>query len=94
MSCGDSRRWPGAQTRAVSWSPIPRARANQTPCLRFSLDTGEKRQLTDPQHPVAGDTDPAVSPDGSWLVFRRNAWLPFIGDLYRLPLGRGLVATG
>ena len=37
-----------------------------------SLETGEKRQLTNPQPPAAGDTNPAVSPDGSWLVFRRN----------------------
>jgi Tol biopolymer transport system component len=58
-----------------------------------SLESGEKRRLTDPQHPVAGDTDAAVSPDGRWLVFRRNAG-PFNGELYRLPLGRGLIATG
>ena len=58
-----------------------------------SLESGEKRQLTDSQHQVAGDTDPAVSPDGSWLVFRRNV-APFLGELYRLPLGRGLIATG
>jgi Tol biopolymer transport system component len=51
-----------------------------------SLESGEKRQLTFPQYPVVGDTDPAVSPDGRWLVFRRNA-APFIGELYRLPLG-------
>ena len=38
-----------------------------------SLETGEKRQLTNPQPPAMGDTNPAVSPDGSWLVFRRNA---------------------
>ena len=37
-----------------------------------SLETGEKRQLTHPQPPAPGDTNPAVSPDGSWLVFRRQ----------------------
>jgi Tol biopolymer transport system component len=58
-----------------------------------SLESGEKRQLTYPQNPVAGDTGPAVSPDGSWLVFRRHA-APFTGELYRLPLGRGLMAAG
>jgi serine/threonine protein kinase len=58
-----------------------------------SLESGEKRQLTYPQHPLAGDTDPAVSPDGRWLVFRRNA-SPFIGELYRLPLGRDLTTAG
>ena len=59
-----------------------------------SLETGEKRQLTNPQPPAAGDTNPAVSPDGSWLVFRRNASGLFSGELYRLPLGRGLTAAG
>jgi Tol biopolymer transport system component len=59
-----------------------------------SLETGEKRQLTYPQPPKAGDTNPAISPDGSWLVFRRNASGPFTGELYRLPLGRGLTAAG
>jgi Tol biopolymer transport system component len=58
-----------------------------------SLESGEKRQLTYPLHPIAGDTDPAVSPDGNWVVFRRNA-SPFVGELYRLPLGKGLIATG
>ena len=42
-----------------------------------SLETGEKRQLTHPQPPATGDTNPAVSPDGSWLVFRRNASGPY-----------------
>ena len=59
-----------------------------------SLETGEKRQLTHPQPPAAGDTNPAVSPDGNWLVFRRNASGPFSGELYRLALGKGLIAAG
>ena len=59
-----------------------------------SLETGEKRQLTNPQPPATGDTNPAVSPDGSWLVFRRNAGGLYTGELYRLPLGRGLTAAG
>jgi len=59
----------------------------------ISLESREKRQLTRPQYPIAGDTDPAISPDGSWLVFRRNS-APFIGELFRLPLGRGVVALG
>ncbi len=59
-----------------------------------SLETGEKRQLTHPQLPAAGDTNPAVSPDGNWLVFRRNVSGPFSGELYRLALGKGLTAAG
>ena len=60
----------------------------------LSLESGEKRQLTNPQPPALGDTNPAVSPDGSWLVFRRNASGLFTGELYRLALGPGLTAVG
>ncbi|PYV33129.1 MAG: hypothetical protein DMG09_22900 [Acidobacteria bacterium] len=57
-----------------------------------SLDTGEKRQLTNPQSPLLGDSKPAVSPDGRSLVFYRNA--PSAGELWWLPLGKGLTAGG
>ncbi|MGH9659099.1 MAG: protein kinase domain-containing protein, partial [Bryobacteraceae bacterium] len=60
----------------------------------ISLETGEKTPLTNPQPPASGDTNPAVSPDGSWLVFRRQLGGLFSGELYRLPLGRGLTAAG
>ena len=83
-----------AESRVVARSPLRPWWVATSPCLVCcSLESGEKRQLTHPQHPFAGDTEPAVSPDGSWLVFRRNR-APFIGELYRLPLGRGLIATG
>jgi len=59
----------------------------------ISLETEEKRPLTNPQPPASGDTNPAVSADGRWLVFRRQAAL-FAGELYRLPLGRSLTAAG
>jgi hypothetical protein len=59
-----------------------------------SRETGEKRQLTNPQPPAAGDAHPALSPDGSSLVFRRCPSGIFSGELYRLPLGTGLVAAG
>jgi Tol biopolymer transport system component len=58
-----------------------------------SLESGEKRQLTNPAPPVAGDTDPAVSPDGSRLIFRRSHGL-YAGELFQLPLGTGLTAAG
>jgi serine/threonine protein kinase len=60
----------------------------------ISLETGEERQLTHPQPPAAGDANPAVSPDGNWLVFRRDASGPFSGELYRLALDSGLIARG
>jgi Tol biopolymer transport system component len=58
-----------------------------------SLETGEKRQLTDPQPPVLDDTNPAVSPDGRSLVFRREVGYA-AAELHSLPLGEGLTAAG
>jgi serine/threonine protein kinase/Tol biopolymer transport system component len=58
----------------------------------ISLD-GEKKQLTHPPS-GAGDSNPAVSPDGRWLVFRRNTSALFTGALYGLALGGGLTAVG
>jgi Tol biopolymer transport system component len=37
--------------------------------------------------------DPAISPDGRWLVFRRDV-TPFTGDLYRVALKDHVVADG
>ena len=58
-----------------------------------AFDTGEKRQLTSPLSPVLGDSNPAVSPDGRSLVFRRNL-SDAGGELRWLPLGKGVVAAG
>jgi eukaryotic-like serine/threonine-protein kinase len=58
-----------------------------------SLETGERRRLTNPRSPVLADTSPAVSPDGRSLAFlRRTSWGS--GELHRLPLGKGLTAAG
>jgi serine/threonine protein kinase len=59
----------------------------------ISLETAEKRQLTNPQPPLPGDTNPAVSPDGRSLVFQRTV-SSGAGELYWLPLGAGLTAGG
>jgi serine/threonine protein kinase len=58
-----------------------------------SVETGEKRQLTSPGASMFADSNPAVSPDGRWLVFRRESG-PFTGELLLLPLGPGLTASG
>jgi Tol biopolymer transport system component/predicted Ser/Thr protein kinase len=58
-----------------------------------SVDSGEKRQLTRPHPPVLADTDPRVSPDGRWLVFRRDV-APFSGQLQLVRLDTGPVVTG
>jgi eukaryotic-like serine/threonine-protein kinase len=59
----------------------------------ISIESGEKRQLTTPSGPILADTDPAVSPDGRWLVFRRDV-APFSGRLQLLALGDGLTPQG
>jgi serine/threonine protein kinase len=60
----------------------------------ISLETGAKRQLTHPLAPASGDINPAVSPDGTWLVFRRQLGALYIGELYLLRLGSGLTDVG
>ena len=58
-----------------------------------SFETGEKKQLTNPQPPALGDSNPALSPDGRSLVFRRNFGYA-AGELHWLPLGKRLTASG
>ena len=58
-----------------------------------SLETGEKRQLTNPPPHASGDVNPAVSPDGRWLVFKRVIGFPG-HEIYLLPLGKDLTARG
>jgi serine/threonine protein kinase len=57
-----------------------------------SIDTGEKRRLTNPQSPFAADTNPAISPDGRSLVFLRRTWGS--GALHLVSLGDGVAAAG
>jgi len=64
------------------------ARAGGSAALvAIGLESGERHALTHPAPPIAGDAHPTVSPDGRWLVFRRNANALFTGELYRLRLG-------
>jgi Tol biopolymer transport system component len=58
-----------------------------------SIDSGEKRQLTRPPREFLADTDPAVSWDGRWLVFRRDT-APYSGQLQIVALGPGLTVSG
>jgi Tol biopolymer transport system component/predicted Ser/Thr protein kinase len=58
-----------------------------------SVETGEKRRLTNPRAPVLADACPAVAPDGRTLVFRRTVSYD-IGELHRLPLAEGITAEG
>jgi Tol biopolymer transport system component len=58
-----------------------------------SFDTGEKRRLTDPRPPVLGDSNPAISPDGRLLAFRRSI-AGRSGEIYWLRLETGQTAGG
>jgi len=58
-----------------------------------SIESGEKRQLTTSDTPLLADTDPAISPDGRWLVFRRDV-APFSGHLQLVQLDDKLTVTG
>jgi len=57
-----------------------------------SVETGEKRRLTNPPLSTLGDSSPAISPDGRSLVFRRSRAGP--GELHWLRLGKDLTAEG
>jgi Tol biopolymer transport system component/DNA-binding winged helix-turn-helix (wHTH) protein len=56
------------------------------------LDSREKRQLTFSKTRVV-DMDPAISPDGRSLVFRRDV-TPFSGQFYRVPLDERMLPQG
>ncbi len=58
-----------------------------------SIDSGERRQLTSPQSPMLADSNPAIAPDGRWLVFRRDI-APFSGRLHVTALDATLAVTG
>jgi Tol biopolymer transport system component/DNA-binding winged helix-turn-helix (wHTH) protein len=55
------------------------------------LESGEKRQLT--HAPKGADSDPAISPDGRSLIFRRDS-TPFSGEFYRVSLKDHMVPDG
>ena len=73
----------------VTDSPV----ANESDAVfAIALDGGEKRQLTFPKANVA-DLDPAISPDGRHLLFRRDG-TPFSGEFHRVALKPGAIPDG
>ena len=81
----------------LSWTPdsrwlvLPHKEAPNAPSalFRLSLETGEKRRLTAPPPGSSGDWQPAVSPDGHALAFRRSI-TENVSDLYLLELSKNL----
>lgn len=59
----------------------------------LSIETGEKRRLTNPPAQLFGDSGPAFSPDGHWLAFSRSVDYA-ISDLYLLALSDGFRPAG
>ena len=104
---GPEHKVADVQPRLLSYLPLSIAWCPDSSCVlvtdsrggghpdavfAIAVDTGEKRQLTDPKGRGA-DSDPAVSPDGRFLVFRRNT-TPFSGEFYRLAVAEGMVPRG
>jgi eukaryotic-like serine/threonine-protein kinase len=56
-----------------------------TAVFRLSVETGEKQRLTSPPAGSWGDSNPAVSPDGREVAFRRQI-VESTGDLFLLDL--------
>jgi Tol biopolymer transport system component len=102
MVTGIRVRSPSVNPPYLAWCPesnclvVTNSPGDGKPDALFvvSSESGEKRQLTFPLPLEHGDTNPAISPDGRWLVFRRNTSGPFTGELYRLALTREVTAEG
>ena len=91
---------PSSAPPYLAWSPdstslvVTDSQGEGQPDALFvvSIETGEKKRLTNPRPSVIADTSPAVSSDGRSLVFlRRTSWGS--GELQLLPLGNGVTAA-
>ena len=83
---------PDSRCIVVTDAPSP-DRTQPDALFVVAIDSGERRQLTAPQPPTLADNDPAISPDGRWLVFRRDI-APFSGQLQVVALDATLTVTG
>ena len=93
--------WPPLRPIALGWCPDSscivvtdsQGASKADALFAVAVESGEKRRLTTPQNTVFMDRDPAVSPDGKWLVFIRDV-TPLSGEMYRVPLGGNLTVSG
>lgn len=83
---------PAVAMGFLSWCPDSKCLvvAESTGLFAISLDTVKSRLTT---AKGSSDTDPAFSPDGTALVFRRNLSINW-GELHWLPIGKGPVPAG
>lgn len=80
----------------LSWSPDGKyiataesiARKTPSHIVLFSLETGEKRNLTTPPDQYWADSTPAFSPDSKTVAFVREN-TPITGDIYVIPVTGG-----
>jgi Tol biopolymer transport system component/predicted Ser/Thr protein kinase len=77
---------------SVAWCPdsscivVTKTVSGRHLLFSIAIDTGEEQQLTFSGALATDlDLDPAISPDGRWLAFRRDT-TPYTGDYYRLPM--------
>jgi len=84
--CGDR------EYRRLAWSPdgawlafARRNAASQLGIELLSLESGQRRKLTQPPAGILGDSSPAFSPDGRKLAFARNL-TESVNDLYTVRL--------
>ncbi len=89
----------GWRHRSLAWSPdsrwvvAPSGSSSGLGLQAFSLESGEKRQLTTSAESQFSDRTPAFSPDGKTLVFARFSSAE-VSELYLLSLSRDLTPTG
>ena len=84
-----------AWTPDSKWLAFPYLEENHRDQALFliSVETREKRRLTNPAGDLRGDTSPAFSPDGSRLVFNREHVI-VAAELYVLYLGENYSPKG
>jgi Tol biopolymer transport system component len=75
------------------WVLAPLPESDAWALYMFSVETGEKRKLTNP-HDDEADAGPAFSPDGHTLAFARGVAEHTRADLYLLPLAEGYTPGG
>ena len=85
----------------LTWSPDGKqlvlvdkdSLGNPSALFRLSIESGEKRKLTNPPKEFWGDDFPAISTDGRTLAFCRLMRFS-VGDLYLLSLSEDLAPRG